>query len=126
MTPIAILILSHTIRRRLDRADHLVEDAEPEFPGLHDRGELLVHRHHGRDLCALVGVECAERIFRGERDMVLAVGHQSQSPDHPRASHHGYSPRHSRISIMLRRSHVFTVLTGAANFSANCSRLQPL
>jgi hypothetical protein len=24
-----------------------------------------------------------------------------------------YSPRHSRISIMLRRSHVFTVFTGA-------------
>jgi hypothetical protein len=30
------------------------------------------------------------------------------------------------MSIMLRRSHVFTVFTGASNFADNCSRLQPL
>jgi len=31
------------------------------------------------DLHALIGVEGAEHIFRGERDMVLRVGHQLQS-----------------------------------------------
>ncbi len=36
------------------------------------------------------------------------------------------SPRQSRISSMLRRNQVFTVLTGVLNFSASCSRLQPL
>jgi hypothetical protein len=30
------------------------------------------------------------------------------------------------MSIMLRRSHVFTVFTGASNFDASCSLLQPL
>ncbi len=30
------------------------------------------------------------------------------------------------MSIMLRRSQVFTVFTGVSNFAASCSRLQPL
>ena len=66
-------------RPRLDRAGHLVQHAEPVFPGVHDRGEFRIDGHHGLDLRALVGIEGAERIFRGERDMVFAIGHQSQS-----------------------------------------------
>ena len=108
---IAALMLS---RARLDRADHLVQHAEPEFPGVHHYREILVDRHHGLDLGPLVGIERAEGVFRGERDMVFAVGHH-----HP-------SPRHSRISNRLRRSQVFTVFTGVSNFCASCSRLHPL
>jgi len=66
-------------RARLDRADHLVEHAEAILPGLHDRGKFPVDGHHGFDLRALVGIEGAECVFRGERDMVFAIGHQSQS-----------------------------------------------
>ena len=40
-----------------------------------------------------------------------------------RASH---DPRHSRISIRLRRSQVLIVFTGLSNFAASCSRLAPL
>ena len=101
------------LRPRLDRSDHLVQDTELLLPCLDHRREALVDGHQGLDLRPLVGIECAEGIFRGERDMVFAVGHHS-------------SPRHSRISIMLRRSQVFTVFTGVSNLAANCSRLQPL
>jgi hypothetical protein len=66
-------------RTRLDRADHLVQHAETKFPGLHDGGEFRVDGHHGLDLRALVDIEGAERKFRGERDMVFAIGHQSRS-----------------------------------------------
>ena len=92
--------------------------AEPVFPSLHDRSEFGIDGHHGLDLRALIGIEGAERIFRGERDMVFAMGH------HSRSGHQ--SPRHSLMSIMLRRSHVFTVFTGVSNLRASCSRLQPL
>src|SRR5438445_501579 len=101
-----------------DGAGHLVQRAEPVFPGVDERGVFGVDGHHGLDLRALVGIESAERIFRGERDMVFAMGHRSRSGHQ--------SPRHSLMSIMLRRSHVFTVFTGVSNLVASCSRLQPL
>ena len=108
-------MFSHTIGRGSTEPTIWFSDAEPVFPGLDDRGEFGVDGHHGLDLRALVGIEGAERIFRGERDMVFAIGHRSDQ-----------SPRHSRISIMLRRSQVFTVFTGVSNLAASCSRLQPL
>ena len=65
---------------RLDRPDHLVEHAELESPRLHDRLEVPIDGHHGLDLRPLIGIEGAEGIFRGERDMVFAIGH-FQSPN---------------------------------------------
>ena len=97
----------------LDRADHRMQLAEPAFPLLDDELELGVHAHHHLDLRALFAVKRPEDVFGGHRDMVFVVTHQA-------------NPRHSRISSMLRRSQVFTVLTGVLNFSANCSRLHPL
>ena len=46
-------------RPRLDRADHLVQRAEPALPRLHEGAEFLVDGHHGLDLRALLGVEGA-------------------------------------------------------------------
>ena len=46
---------------------------------MNDRGEFGVDGHHGLDLRALVGIEGAEGIFRGKRDMVFAIGHHSKS-----------------------------------------------
>ena len=66
-------------RPRLDRPHHLVQHAKPEFPGLHDRREIPVDGHHGLDLSPLVSIEGAERVFRGERDMVFAVSHHLRS-----------------------------------------------
>ena len=83
------------------------------LPRRYQRGEVLVTGHHGLDQRPLIGIKGAKGIFRSQRDMVFAVSHYP-------------SPRHSRMSIMLRRSHVFTVFTGVSNFAANCSRLQPL
>ena len=54
-------------------------DAELVLPRLDHRREVLVDGHHGLDLRALVGIERAEGIFRGERDMVFAVGHHLKS-----------------------------------------------
>ena len=96
-----------------DQAHHLVEHTELAVPRLDYRFEVRVGGHHGLDLRALGGIERPEHILRGKRDMVFAVSHHT-------------SPRHSLMSNMLRRSHVFTVFTGAENFSASCSRLQPL
>ena len=61
----------------IDRSDHLIEDAKPVLPRPHHRREVLVDGHHGLGLRPLVGIECAEGIFRGERDMIFAIGHQS-------------------------------------------------
>ena len=52
---------------------------EPERPSLHDRLVILVGGHKCLDLCPLIGIEGAEGIFRGERDMVFAVGHHPKS-----------------------------------------------
>ena len=73
--PIAALMFSQTIGRGSTEPTIWFSDAEPVLPGLDDRGEFGVDGHHGLDLRALVGIEGAERIFRGERDMVFAVGH---------------------------------------------------
>ena len=59
----------------LDRSDHLVEDAKLVLPRFDHRREVLVDGHHGLDLRALIGIQSAEGVFRGERDMVFAVGH---------------------------------------------------
>ena len=92
------------------------------------KGDSYIQDVPSSDLRPLVEIECAERIFRGERDMVFAIGHrpvrQLLSPI--LKVRDTYKPRHSRMSIMLRRSHVFTVFTGVSNLAASCSRLQPL
>src|ERR1700722_8904428 len=62
-------------RPRLDRPDHLVQDAELLLPRLDHHREVLVNGHHGLDLGALLSIKRAESVFRGERDMVFAVSH---------------------------------------------------
>ena len=73
--PTAVLILSHTSGRGSTDPTIWFSDAELVLPRRDHRREVLVDGHHGLDLRALVGIEGAERIFRGERDMVFAIGH---------------------------------------------------
>jgi hypothetical protein len=56
---------------RLDRSDHLVQHTKPVLPLTHHRREILVCGNHGLGLRALVGIESAEGILRGEHDMVV-------------------------------------------------------
>ena len=101
------------LRGRLDRIDHLMQHRQAQLPCLDQLRESAIGGHGQLDLGALIGIERTERVFRGERVMILCQFHHA-------------NPRHARMSSMLRRSQVFTVLTGALKRLASCSRLHPL
>ena len=85
---------------------------------MHRLLEGRIERQQRFRVGALFIGERAENIFGRQCVLLVVRGHWKFLRHH--------DPKHSRISIRLRRNQVLIVFTGMSSFFASCSRLQPL
>ena len=95
------------LRIGLDRLHHQVQVAEASLPDPHDAPEGRVDFGKGGCAVALLIVEGAEHVFRGERVQLIVA----------------YDVRHCSISNRLRRSDALSRFAGMSSLTASSSRV---